>query len=142
APVGNRQKDETEPRRNVIFAGEIVVVVTHTVFKCQVLIEGPFVLEVGKHLCLVAIEFATALVVQLLAACSIGPQDPYLVAAIAAVEGEVIDSTADLHKVRAGEITRTETEGFQCLVTLGAAVLLVEEITRVLVRREVHWGRT
>ena len=120
---------ETDARRNIVFAGNVVAIKANAVLKRQPAIQSPLVLQVCEKLRLITAEPAIALIVELLAPGSVGSQNAHGVARVAPVESNVTDSAANLHQMRAGKIWPFETVSFQSLITFTLPRLLVEKIS-------------
>src|SRR5258706_3884886 len=99
ASIKHRQKCETDARRNIVFAGNVVAVIANAVLKCQPAIQSPLVLQVSEKLRLVTAEPAIALIVELLAPGSVGSQNAHGAAPAAPVASNVTDSAATLPHV-------------------------------------------
>src|SRR6185369_94851 len=138
AAIEQWKKSKANARCKIVFACDVVTVITHAIINSQPAIHGPGVFEETQELCLVTAQLSTACKVELLAARAVGPQNTHAVAGVASIKSYVIDSATDFHEVFAGKIRWVETIDLERLITFALPFLLIEKVSRIHVRRKVH----
>src|SRR6185369_11345139 len=138
AAIEQWKKSKANARCKIVFACDVVTVITHAIINSQPAIHGPGVFEETQELCLVTAQFSTAGKVELLAARSVGPQNAHRVTRVASIKSDVVNAAADFHEMFAGKLRWRETVDLERLVAFAPPCLLVEKVSRVHVRRKVH----